>query len=163
MIKLRTATIDDRTALIALLAEEGMDYIDPPEDYVLAVEGETIAGCGRVEDHGHMVMLRPLVVAKSYRRRDVGRRILEGIMPADKPTGLVARSHSVAFYQAVGFSPSDWSIILGPEYFDGYSCLLPGNQRIRITKKSDLIIFDHQRIGSPCNPCINCKKQHRWY
>jgi len=111
MIRLRAATIDDRTALIALLAEADMDYVDPPEDYVLAVEGETIAGCGRLEDHGYIVMLRPLVVSKSYRRRNVGRRILEGIMPADKNTGLVARGEAVAFYEALGFSLSDWDII----------------------------------------------------
>ena len=111
MISLRAATINDRTSLIALLAEADMDYTDPPEAYILAVEGRTIAGCGRLEDYEHIVMVRPLVVAESYRRRKVGRRILEGIMPADKTTGLVARGEAVAFYEAMGFSHSDWEII----------------------------------------------------
>lgn len=111
MIRLRAATINDHTALIALLAEADMDYVDPPEDYILAVDGETIAGCGRLEDHGHIAMLRPLVVGKSYRRRSVGRRILESIIPADKTTGLVARGEAVAFYEAMGFSRSGWDIL----------------------------------------------------
>ena len=122
MIKLRAATIDDRNALIALLTEADMDYVDPPEGYVLAVEGETIAGCGRLEDHGDIVMLRPLVVAEAYRGSGVGRRILEGIMPVDKRTGLVARGEAVAFYEALGFSLSEWDIIPPSRRADCEAC-----------------------------------------
>ena len=95
-MKLRQANPDDRAALVALLAESNMDYTDPPENYVLAVVDGTIAGCGRIEDHGRMTMLRPLVVAESYRGCGVGRRILESIIPADRLTGLVARGEAVA-------------------------------------------------------------------
>ena len=123
MIRLRAATIDDRAALIALLAEADMDYVDPPEDYVLAVEGEAIAGCGRLEDYGYMVMLRPLVVAESYRGSGVGRRILDSIMPADKRTGLVARGEAIAFYKAMGFSHTDWNAVPVSQIAECESCL----------------------------------------
>ena len=123
MMGLRTATTDDRAALIALLAEAGMDYTDPPEEYILAVEEGTIAGCGRLEDHGHMVMLRPLVVAQPCRGHGVGELILKGIMPADKPTALVARGEAVAFYKAMGFSHADWNTIPASQRAECETCL----------------------------------------
>ena len=111
MINLRKATTKDRPALIALLEENDMDYVDPPEAYTLALEKEIIAGCGRLEDHGHIALIHPLAVAELYRGRGVGRLILENIMPDDKPTALVARNESVAFYRALGFFNTDWSDI----------------------------------------------------
>ena len=122
MIRLRPATANDRQALIALLGENNMDYVDPPEAYVLAVEGETIAGCGRLEDHGHIAMLHPLAIAETYRRRGVGSLILKSVMPADKPTALVARSESVAFYKAVGFSHTDWNTIPASQRAECEAC-----------------------------------------
>lgn len=122
MIRLRTATANDRAALIALLTEANMDYTDPPEAYTLAVEEEIIAGCGRLEDHGHLVMLRPLVVAEPYRERGVGRLILQGIMPADKPTVLVARGDATAFYETMGFSYTDWNVVSSSQTVECESC-----------------------------------------
>lgn len=108
MLAFRPATTEDRTKLIRLLKEASLDYIDPPEAYLLALEDGTIAGCGRLEDHDHFVMLRPLVVAAPYRRRGVGSLILKSMMPVDKPTLLVARSEAVVFYESIGFSHSSW-------------------------------------------------------
>ena len=123
MTRSRAATTNDRTALIALLAEADMDYTEPPEAYILAMEEETIAGCGRLEDHGHFVMLRPLVVAEQYRGRGVGKLILQGIMPADKPTVLVARGEAIAFYKAMGFSHTGWNTVSAPQIAECESCL----------------------------------------
>jgi N-acetylglutamate synthase-like GNAT family acetyltransferase len=123
MIRLRAATANDRTALAALLAEADMDYTDPPEAYILAVEEGTIAGCGRLEDQGHFVMLRPLVVAEPYRGRGVGRLILQEIMSADKPMVLVARGKAIAFYKAMGFSHTDWNAVPASQIAECESCL----------------------------------------
>ena len=122
MIRLRTATANDRTALIALLTEADMDYTDPLGAYTLAVEEGIIAGCGRLEDHGHFAMLRPLVVAEPYRERGVGRLILQGIMPADKPTVLVARSDAIAFYEMMGFSHTGWNVVSTSQTAECESC-----------------------------------------
>jgi N-acetylglutamate synthase-like GNAT family acetyltransferase len=122
MIKLRPATINDCPALISLLEENGMDYIDPPEEYILAMEEEAITGCGRLEDHGHIAMLHPLAVAEPYRRHGAGRLILKSIMPADKPTALVARDESVAFYKAMGFSHTGWNTIPASQRAECESC-----------------------------------------
>jgi N-acetylglutamate synthase-like GNAT family acetyltransferase len=123
MIRLRTATANDRTALIALLAEADMDYTDPPEAYMLAVEEGIIAGCGRLEEHGHFVMLRPLVVADPYRERGVGRLILQGIMPTDKPTALVARGEATGFYKMMGFSQTGWDDVSASQKSECDTCL----------------------------------------
>ena len=122
MINLRTATAGDRTALMALLAEAGMDYTDPPEAYTLALAEGKIAGCGRIEDHGHFVMLRPLVVAGQFQGHGVGRHILQSIIPPDKPTALVARGESVKFYKTMGFFPTVWENVSAEQQAECESC-----------------------------------------
>ena len=122
MIVVRAATMNDRDALIALLADAGMDYVDPPGAYTLAVDEEIIAGCGRMEDHGHIMMLRPLVTAKPYQGRGVGKLILNAIMPDDKPTALVARDEAVAFYRGMGFSHTDWNTVSATQQAECESC-----------------------------------------
>jgi len=107
-IELRKAAASDRPALIALLAEADMDYEDPPEAYMLAVDNGIIAGCGRLEDHGQVMVLRPMAVAEPYHGRGIGRLILERILPGEKPTALAARGDAVAFYRSSGFSVTDW-------------------------------------------------------
>jgi len=108
MLALRPATTEDRTEVVNLLKEASLVYIDPPEAYLLVLEENTIAGCGRLEDHGQFVMVRPLVVAAAYRRQGVGSFILKSMMPVDKPTLLVARSKAVVFYESMGFSHTSW-------------------------------------------------------
>ena len=111
MVKLRPATIEDRTALISLLQEAGMEYTEPPEAYTLALDDDAIAGCGRMEDHHDFMMVRPLVIASAYRRKGIGRLIMKNILHGSKPTLLVARSEAVAFYKSIGFSHTSWQKI----------------------------------------------------
>ncbi len=122
MIVVRAATVNDRDALITLLANAGMDYVDPPGAYTLAVDEETIAGCGRLEDHGHIMMLRPLVTAKPYQGRGMGKLILNAILPDDRPTALVARDEAVAFYQGMGFSHTAWNAVSASQRAECESC-----------------------------------------
>ncbi len=111
MIELRRATDSDRRALIAMLAEAGFGYDDPPEDYTLAVDGDTIVGCGRLEDEGDIMMLRPLVVARQRRRQGIGGILLKGIIPDDKPVALVAQGYAVPFYRSLGFEATGWDSV----------------------------------------------------
>ena len=89
---------------------------------VLAMDEETIAGCGRLEDHGHIMMLRPLVTAKPYQGHGVGKLILKAIIPDDKSTALVARDEAVAFYQGMGFSHTDWNTVSASQRAECESC-----------------------------------------
>ena len=111
MIELRIAGPEDRDMLTALLWENEMEYADPVEHYVLAVDGIEIIGCGRVEDYERIVMIRPVVVSQKYRRQGIGRLLLKGIMPVDRPTALVARRESIKYYEALGFTKAEWEMI----------------------------------------------------
>jgi N-acetylglutamate synthase-like GNAT family acetyltransferase len=111
MLVLRNATNSDRSALVELLAKANMGYVEPIKAYTLALEGAIIAGCARLEDHGDIVMLRPLVVAEKYRRKGLGKHILSRIMPDDKPTIVAAHGESIPFYAAIGFNKTGWHAV----------------------------------------------------
>jgi amino-acid N-acetyltransferase len=111
MIVCRKANPEDRDLLAALLLENGMEYVDPAQDYVLALDGTKIVGCARAEEHGEIALVRPVVVARTYRQQGLGRLLLKRVIPADKPTGLVARGESMVFYKALGFSKAKWKMI----------------------------------------------------
>lgn len=110
-IRLERATDEDRSTLEALLAENGMGYADPIGAFTVARTDNEIVGCARLEDHADLAMVRPVVVAASYRGHGIGRRLLETIMPSDKPTALVARGDAIPFYETCGFTVSDWSLM----------------------------------------------------
>ncbi len=122
MLRLDRARPEDREKLEALLWENGMEVADPVEDFMLAREGNEIAGCGRIEDYADVVMVRPLVVAASFRRRGIGRLLLRRILPAGKPAVIVARGESVQFYSAFGFELSNWETIPAHQAHECSSC-----------------------------------------
>ncbi len=97
--------------LQALLADNEMDYVDPIEDFVLAKQDGEIVGCARMEEYPEFAMLRPLVVAKPFRNRGVGRLILEQILPGKRPVVVVARGESAGFYSSIGFTDANWQAI----------------------------------------------------
>lgn len=111
MLRFERARPEDRSKLVALLFENGMECADPIEDFMLAWQDEDLAGCGRIEDYPDVAMVRPLVVAKNFRNRGAGRFLLELILPTGKPTVIVARGESVGFYSVLGFTYTKWQAI----------------------------------------------------
>jgi N-acetylglutamate synthase-like GNAT family acetyltransferase len=122
MVELRKAKPEDRDILTALLWENEMEYVDPVEHYVLAVDDKEIMGCGRSEDYEGMVTILPVVVSRKYRRQGIGRLLLKDIMPADRPTVLVARRESLEFYEALGFSKAKWEMMPPTQQGECTSC-----------------------------------------
>lgn len=111
MIACRKAKPEDRDLLAALLWENGMEYVDPAQEYVLALDGTEVVGCARTEDHDEIALVRPVVVARTHRQQGLGRLLVKRVMPADKPTGLVARGEAIAFYKALGFLNAKWKMM----------------------------------------------------
>ncbi len=111
MFRFENARPEDREELAALLWENGMGFAEPMEDFMLAWQGDEIVGCGRIENYPEVAMVRPLVVAKAFRNRGIGRLLLERILPAGKPTVIVARGESTSFYSAFGFTFADWQTV----------------------------------------------------
>ncbi len=122
MIRLETAKPEDQGRLVALLWENGMGYVDPIEDFLLVRKGEEIVGCGRSEDYPDIAMIRPVVVAEVYRNQGIGRLLLERITSRGKPTLVVARGESVAFYEAFGFLLVDWKKVPAHQKDECTSC-----------------------------------------
>jgi N-acetylglutamate synthase-like GNAT family acetyltransferase len=122
MVELRKATPEDRDMLIGLLWENEMEYVDPVEHYVVAVDGKNIVGCGKLENHESLAIVRPIVVSQDYRRQGIGRLLLKRILPADRITALVARHESVPFYEALGFSRVEWKMIPPNQQEECTSC-----------------------------------------
>ena len=108
MLRIEGASPEDRNKLEALLWENGMEYADPVEDFVLARQGDDIIGCVRIEDYPDVAMVRPLVVANAFRQKGIGKLLLERILPTGKSTVVVARGESVKFYGVNGFSFASW-------------------------------------------------------
>lgn len=122
MLRFESAKPEDRNKLEALLWENGMEYADPIEKFMLTRQGDDIIGCGRIEDHPDVAMVRPLVVAKAFRNKGIGRLLLERILPSGKPTVIVARGESVKFYSVNGFTLAKWQEIPINQTYECLSC-----------------------------------------
>lgn len=108
MMEFRHARTKDRAALIDLLWEGGMQHAEPIADYLLAFVGGTLAGCIRTESIDGMVLIRPVAVAVQFRRRGVGRRLVERTLTHHRTMAVAARGEAVPFYESLGFSMSRW-------------------------------------------------------
>lgn len=122
MLRFERARPEDRRKLETLLSENKMECVEPIEDFMLAWQDEDIAGCGRIEDYPDVAMIRPLVVAKTFRNRGIGRFLLELILPTGKPTVVAARGESTGFYSALGFSCAEWQAIPINQTHECISC-----------------------------------------
>lgn len=122
MLRFENARPEDRNKLEALLFENGMEYADPIEDFMLARQDEDLVGCGRIEDYPDVAMVRPLVIAKEFRRMGIGQLLLERILPIGKPTVIVARGESVSFYSVFGFTSAKWRDIPVKQTDECLSC-----------------------------------------
>ena len=122
MLRFESARPEDRNKLEALLWDNGMEYADPIENFMLASQGDEIVGCGRIEEYPDVAMVRPLVVAEAFRKKGIGRLLLERILPPGKPTVIVARGESVRFYSVNGFTVADWRTIPTQQVNECISC-----------------------------------------
>ncbi|MGH6799711.1 MAG: GNAT family N-acetyltransferase [Candidatus Binataceae bacterium] len=87
-----------------------MDADDAAAFHVLALEGDTAVGCGRMVTHGEQVKIGRMAVLKARRGEGIGRQVLEFLMATARRRGfrkalLHAQLHAEGFYRKNGFRP----------------------------------------------------------
>jgi predicted GNAT family N-acyltransferase len=87
-----------------------MDADDAHAFHVLALEGDTPVGCGRMLTHGDEVKIGRMAVLKERRGEGIGRQILEYLIEVARRRQfrkalLHAQLHAEGFYRKNGFTP----------------------------------------------------------
>jgi len=87
-----------------------MDADDAHAFHVLAFEGDTPVGCGRMVTHSNQVKIGRMAVLKARRGEGIGRQLLEYLIEAARRrkfrTALLhAQLHAEGFYLKNGFLP----------------------------------------------------------
>lgn len=107
----RSARPDDRAAIEALLRASALpadDLAHAQIDFIVAFDGDTLAGVGGLERHGDAALLRSLAVAPSARGTGLGKdlvRALEAHAAASGIRTLVLLTTTAApFFAARGYS-----------------------------------------------------------
>ncbi len=88
--------------------EDEFDADDAYATHVLATFAGTAIGTGRVVFHPDHAKVGRMAVLKEWRRRGVGRALLEALLVAARDHGvqrlvLHAQVHAIPFYAAMGF------------------------------------------------------------
>jgi amino-acid N-acetyltransferase len=82
-IRHRTATAADEAAVRALLRTAGLPFADVAagrQELILALDGESLAGCVGLEVHGKDGLLRSLAVAPAWRGRGLARELCRRVL-----------------------------------------------------------------------------------
>lgn len=110
---LREPKETDIAYLHAFNASEGMDFLESMEGVTIAAdEDDDPIGYVRVmhSDDGQ-AYINPIVVNPLWRRRNVGRALMEKAMSENESLRLVSRGPAIPFYSSLGFEECDWSSV----------------------------------------------------
>lgn len=88
--------------------EEEMDEHDGTATHVIAYYNDEVAGCGRIRFLGERAKLERLAILKEFRKKGVGRKVLEFMIAHSKEKGAVeayghAQLYARDFYEKCGF------------------------------------------------------------
>ncbi|MCA8102934.1 arsenic resistance N-acetyltransferase ArsN2 [Burkholderia contaminans] len=84
-MEIRPATVDDLSSIETLLHQCGLPIVgvaDHLQDFVVAMEGSTICGCGGIEHYGDVALLRSIAVAEHARDSGLGLHIVSQLVAA---------------------------------------------------------------------------------
>ncbi|CAB3771061.1 GNAT family N-acetyltransferase [Burkholderia puraquae] len=82
-MEIRPATVNDLASIEALLHRCGLPVVgvsDHLQDFVVAMEGSTMCGCGGIERYGDAALLRSIAVAEHARDFGLGQRIVSRLV-----------------------------------------------------------------------------------
>lgn len=117
-ITIRPAAVDDLPRILALLARARLvtagvrDHLDT---FVVAVEGDHIAGTAGLEMYGDVALLRSVAVVESFRGRGFGRRLVREALDEARRQGVrqvaLLTGDAAPFFARLGFQEVDRSVL----------------------------------------------------
>ncbi len=113
LFTLRPARESDRELIDAYTYAEGMDRLPSLERVTVAVNADDVpVGLIRIAlDSCGVAHINPVVVYREWRGYGVGRALVEAAEAAYGELRLVSRGSSKPFYDALGYTNCDWSMI----------------------------------------------------
>ncbi|RBL67738.1 GNAT family N-acetyltransferase [Pseudomonas sp. MWU13-2625] len=84
-MEIRPATVDDLGSIEVLLRQCSLPVVgvsDHLQNFVVAMEGSTMCGCGGLEHYGDTALLRSIAVAEHARDSGLGQRIVSRLVAA---------------------------------------------------------------------------------
>ncbi|WP_069617801.1 arsenic resistance N-acetyltransferase ArsN2 [Burkholderia sp. A2] len=82
-MEIRPATVDDLASIETLLCQCSLPVVGVRghlQNFVVAMEGSTMCGCGGLENYGDVALLRSIAVAESLRGSGIGRVIVSRLV-----------------------------------------------------------------------------------
>jgi len=88
--------------------EEEMDEFDKTATHIIAYYNDKVAGCARIRFLGERAKLERLAILKEFRKRGVGKKVLEFMIAHSKEKGVAeayghAQLYARDFYEKCGF------------------------------------------------------------
>lgn len=108
-ISIRYATNDDEGTLVALAKAENMGELHGFDDTLIAQVDSSVAGFCRIRIIDGIACVNPIVVAPLFRKRGIGKLLMNRAFSRFGPLTFVARGSSVGFYTSIGCVRSSWS------------------------------------------------------
>jgi amino-acid N-acetyltransferase len=129
-LRIAAATDDDLDDILGLLEAEGLPTADVERhvrNFVVAREGEILAGCGGAEAHQFAALIRSICVRPEYRSIGLGRRIVRELLDRLASRGLrefyLLTTDAADYFRKRGFREIDRDEVhpqlLSSTQFDG--------------------------------------------
>jgi GNAT superfamily N-acetyltransferase len=106
--QLREAAERDRPAVNAIYAALGFMPWDPKQDQlIVAVAGDRLVGCGRLQRYANAVELGGMYVHPNFRGQGIARQILKSLVDllGGETCYCIPFDHLIPFYEQFGFVP----------------------------------------------------------
>lgn len=117
-IIIRPAAVDDLPRILALLTGARLvtagvrDHLDT---FLVAVEGDHIAGTAGLEMYGDVALLRSVAVVESFRARGLGRRLVREALDEARRQGVrqvaLLTEGAAPFFARLGFQEVDRGLL----------------------------------------------------